>query len=295
MNLKNFDPDHFFRRQTWPSVLAIGSGLTVLLGVLDYFTGAELSLSVFYLSPILFVTWYAGYRYGILISAASIAIWVAADFLIGRTYSHPFILGWNILVRLSFFLIATNLLTQVKSRLEREQKLALTDSLTQAANHRYFYHISDLEIARARRNGLPFTVAYLDLDDFKSINDQFGHQTGDRLLGALVSVLKKNLRRTDIIARLGGDEFTILFPETDDEEASVLLKKLGPLIQSELEKIQPVSCSIGAVTYLRPPTSVDEMLMDVDRLMYLAKRNGKGRHFHEIAFNPGKVDKQKPD
>ena len=268
MDLKNLDLDHFFSRQSRVTVVTIGSVLVVLLGVLDYFSSPELSLSVFYILPIFFVTWFAGYRYGIQISLASIAIWVVADFLIGRTYSHPFIIGWNILVRLSFFLITAFLLAQVK------------------------YIMSEREIARARRNGLPLTVAYLDLDDFKSINVQFGHHTGDRLLVSIVSVLKENLRSTDIFARSGEDEFTILFPESDDEAASVLLKKLDILLQSELQQVQPVGCSLGAVTYFRPPTSVDEILKDVYRLIYLSNMSGKDGCFLEIVFNPGYGEKQ---
>jgi predicted signal transduction protein with EAL and GGDEF domain len=197
-----------------------------VIGIIDYLTGYELAISVFYVLPISLVTWLTGRRFGLLASLASAVVWLSADIATGHPYSHPLIPLWNSLIRFAFFVIITMLLCALKRAMQRESELARTDHLTGAVNLRFFYELAQMEIDRLHRYGHPFTLAYIDLDGFKAVNDQFGHATGDRVLHTVVNFIKKHMRKTDVCARLGGDEFALLLPETDQEVARLAISKI---------------------------------------------------------------------
>ena len=115
-----------------------------------------------------------------------------------------------------------------------------------------------------------------DLENFKTVNDRFGHSTGDALLCLVVETIQKNIRATDTLARLGGDEFTILLPETGAESAQVVTHKIQNLVSEVMQRNGwPVTLSMGVVTFISPPTTVDEMLRLCDALMYGAENGGK--------------------
>jgi diguanylate cyclase (GGDEF)-like protein len=187
------------------------------------------------------------------------------------------------IVRLGTFLIMTLILSALKKALEHEKELARTDPLTGVANGRYFITLADMEINRARRYKHSFTVVYIDLDNFKTVNDHFGHSTGDALLRSVAHTIRNNIRATDIVGRLGGDEFAILLPETGPEPAEVITHKVQKVNLDVMQKNEwPVTFSIGVVTFLGPPSTVDEMLKISDVVMYAAKKNGKNAIKYEI-------------
>jgi diguanylate cyclase (GGDEF)-like protein len=206
----------------------------------------------------------------------SAVTWFLADIGTGQHYSNPVIFLWNTLIRLGFFVIVTILIVELKRTLKEEQELARTDFLTKAINPRHFYDLLQLEINRARRYKHPFTMVYLDLDYFKSINDQFGHSTGDKVLRTIATVARKQIRITDLLARLGGDEFAILFPETDQEGAYQIIDRVHKGLQEEMVINQwQVTFSIGVVTFIQTPASVDEAIKISDNQMYQVKSNQK--------------------
>ncbi|MGA6994394.1 MAG: diguanylate cyclase [Candidatus Deferrimicrobiaceae bacterium] len=167
--------------------------------------------------------------------------------------------------------------------LERERVLSSVDPLTGAVNARAFRDRAREEIDRSRRYGRPFTLAYADLDNFKTVNDRFGHSAGDNLLRLVTDIIRKNLRTTDIFARVGGDEFAFLLPETDQVSAHAVLDKIRTKVASSLQAAElPVTLSVGAVVYLSPPDSVDSMIHQADNLMYQAKYSGKNQIRHEV-------------
>ena len=254
------------------------AGLALIggLGFLDYVTGYELAFSLFYLIPVSLVAWRTDQRLGIIAALASALVWLAADVGAGNFYSQPFIYAWNTLIRLSFFVIPVLLLSTLKRTLEREKELARTDYLTGAANSRFFYDLLTMEIDRLQRFGRPFTLAYFDLDNFKIVNDRFGHLAGDDVLRTVVASAKKNLRRTDIMARLCGDEFALLLPETDQESARIAIAKIrGGLLMEMRRHDWPITFSIGVLTCSAAPDSTEELVKIADELMYQAKRDGK--------------------
>ncbi|MDP2183687.1 MAG: GGDEF domain-containing protein [Actinomycetota bacterium] len=256
----------------------IGIGV---LGAADYYTGSELSFSIFYLAPVLFVTWYAGRILGMGYAILSALTWMAMDLASGARYSHAAIPVWNMIVRLGFFNITLYLLDSVKRAHALEQKLSRTDSLTGIANGRQFFERAAVEIARSRRSGLPITLAYVDLDNFKKVNDSLGHSVGDELLRTIALELSGRLRATDLVARLGGDEYGILLPETDYDQAQVVLAKARDGVSSAIgEGGGSVTQTVGAVTFTVVPDSVDEMLHAADTVMYEGKRAGRDRIVH---------------
>jgi diguanylate cyclase (GGDEF)-like protein len=263
-------------RQPKPHLALLGLALVACLGVIDYFTDPEISFAVFYLLPILWVAWVADQWAAIFISVISAAVWLAMDLLAGATYSHPMIPYWNAATRLIFFLIIAMLLSALRHRLDLEEQLARTDALTGVANVRFFTELVNIEIGRARRYKHPFTMLYIDADNFKAVNDQFGHSAGDALLRLLAQAMKEQVRATDIVARLGGDEFAILLPETGYDPAQEVIRKVRHrLLDTMTENGWPVAFSIGAATFNTPPASVTEVIKQADDLMYAAKRGGK--------------------
>jgi len=167
---------------------------------------------------------------------------------------------------------------QVNQVLEREKELARTDVLTGLANRRAFYEALQAERARAARYRRPITLACVDLDNFKKVNDTLGHAVGDELLARVADVLRKTLRLSDTVGRLGGDEFALLLPETDAPSAEALLEKLRSILRRSMEaKNWPVTFSIGAATFLETPPSMEHMIRTADELMYAVKKSGKNR------------------
>lgn len=138
-------------------------------------------------------------------------------------------------------------------------------------------------ISRARRYGHPFSVAYFDADNFKTVNDQLGHHVGSQLLVRIVEVLEQNLRATDVAARIGGDEFAILLPETGAEQSWAVLQKLREKLSVEMRVNDcQVTFSMGLLTCVDAPHSVDEMIKIADGLMYEVKKGGKDAIRQEV-------------
>ena len=256
--------------------VATGFGLVALLGAFDFVTGYEISFSLFYVMPISLVTWFTSRRFGVITSIASALIWLWADVATGRNYSHPLIYFWNTAIRFGFFIIITLLLSELKRILEHERWLSRTDSLTGAVNARYFLESMQLEIDRSVRYKHPFTIAYIDLDNFKVINDRHGHNIGDKVLSAVGSCLRRQLRKIDIVARLGGDEFALLLPETGGAECQAVIAKVQRSLLDEVRTNNwPVTFSIGVLACADPPHTAEELLKLADDLMYSVKNQCK--------------------
>jgi diguanylate cyclase (GGDEF)-like protein len=250
--------------------------LVFLIGVIDYQTGYELAFSLFYLIPICLATWVSGRDLGLLVSILSACEWYLADVLSGHIYTSSLIYLWNTGIRLGFFAVATIMLAALRESLDHERNLSRTDHLTGAANTRAFLEMIQSETDRYERYHHPFTVVYIDLDNFKAVNDRYGHLVGDKVLHAIVADVRKRLRKTDVLGRLGGDEFGLLLPETGQEAAQVVVKKIrdGILSAMQLRKL-PVTASLGVVTCQGVPKSAEILIKAADDLVYSIKNHGK--------------------
>jgi diguanylate cyclase (GGDEF)-like protein len=268
------------------AILVTSVALVMILGIIDHLTGYDIAFSIFYLLPVALVSWFDKRSHAVIISILSAVVWLWADISSGHIYSHPAIPAWNSIMRLGFFLIVAFSLLEIKRLLENEQTFARTDFLTGAANSRAFYYFAQIEIDRSVRFGRPFTIAYIDIDNFKQVNDTFGHIQGDNLLQSVAKTIKDNIRSIDIVARLGGDEFAILFTETNEENVKTALNKVQKKLLSIVKNNNwPVTFSVGAVTCYES-CNLDELIKEVDKLMYIVKERGKNGIEYKIHETP---------
>lgn len=262
-------------KQNKSFIIAIGYIIIGVLGIIDTLTGKELDFSLFYVIPILIVTWHTGLGLGIVFSLISALVWLLSDVLSGNVTLLS-IYAWNTLTRLGFFLTIAFLLSRLLTVLEHEREIAHKDYLTGALNSLFFYNVLQMEINRSLRYKNLFTIAYIDLDNIKTVNDEFGHATGDEVLCFVVNQIKNSLRKVDVVARLGGDEFALLMPETNQKSAQVVLSKLQHNILAGMQKNNwPVTLSIGVLTYIDTPPTANEAIKKVDDLMYSVKKSSK--------------------
>jgi diguanylate cyclase (GGDEF)-like protein len=277
-NVFDYFTIHFLEGQSKKAILFFCFVLIIGIGLCDYWAGADVGLSIFYLIPISIATWFAGIRGGLIVSGLSALIWFGAKWAVVDTFDLVKPL-WDAGIRLAFF----SVIVFQQNALKREQVRSRRDTLTGAGNRRYFQENARRELDRSKRYNRPFTVVYMDLDNFKKVNDTNGHDTGDTLLQIVTTILKKNVRSTDTIARLGGDEYALLLPETGADEAKRAMQKIhAKLLIAMQRKNWPVTFSIGVVTFETSPDSVESMIKVVDELMYSAKRNGKNQVMYEV-------------
>lgn len=250
-----------------------------VVGLVDFLTGPKITLSLFYLVPVAVASWFGGATIAALTSSFAAFVWLFAELASSRLDSDVFVYAWNCATRLLLLLMVALLLARLRVMLERERDMSRTDPLTGLLNLRAFREALVVELLRLQRYGQPFSLAFIDVDDFKQVNDSRGHGEGDELLKALAGVLRDSSRGTDVVARHGGDEFVVLYPVVDQAAARAVIDGLSSRAKAAMEQGNwPVSLSIGVVTCERGDDvpAVDALLAYADRLMYGAKACGKG-------------------
>lgn len=279
---------NFLAQQSRSLHLGLGIALSAAMGLLHYLTGPYLVFSIFYLLPVCLVSFFVGRGSGVLVSVVSGVASLVAELATEPGFLHPLIPYWNAAARLGVFVAFTIVLSELRDVLHREKELARTDALTGAANPRLFAETLNNEIRRSRRSHSPLTLAYLDIDNFKAVNDESGHAAGDALLRQAVEAIRQSLRATDVVARLGGDEFVILLPDTGQRQAETALQKLRrSLVQAGATGRWPVTFSIGVVTWAGGTERAEELVKIADELMYAAKKAGKDRIAFGVPREPG--------
>ena len=274
-----------YKIRSLPKILLIALGSLIIGGAvyIDRATGQNPSFLCFYLMPVSFFIWFTTRRIGVLVSVLCAAVWLVEN---ASDKAHLFlseISYLNMSIELVFFFLVTLLLSSLKEALGINEELSRVDALTGAVNRRAFYDLAGREIARLERYKHPFTVAYMDIDNFKVVNYRFGHKAGDQLLRSVADTVRKNLRKLDIVSRFGGDEFTMLLPETGAEAAQVVLSRMRNILLNIMETNKwPVTFTFGTVTFLKPPSSVEEMVKKVGSLMYSGKDSGMNTIEQEI-------------
>lgn len=257
--------------------------IVIALGIVDHFTGYEISFSIFYIFPILVTAWFRGRPSGIIIAFLSALTWLAADLTSGHSYSHNLIPLWNMSMRFCVFTIMVFLLSAVKKNLDLQNTLLRLDVLTGLDNVKSFMERANIEKSRSARFKRPFTIAYIDIDNFKQLNDTFGHVKGDILLREVGKAIRENIRTYDITGRFGGDEFVLLFPETDNEQARPVVNKIKSCVEEVLKKhFEPLTLSIGVLTVSKPDYPMDGMIKISDDLMYSVKKKNKNGIAYDV-------------
>ncbi len=248
--------------------------------------GLMLMLSVFYLVPNRFA------------NHVAVSLLTVAAFLNTAVFTIPDVPTMHILagaIHLILISVASAVTFSRTSYHKRRQfmhnlrlrQLAATDTLTRAYNRNKFNEELWREINRYRRTQAPLSITLMDLDDFKTINDRFGHLQGDRVLVQFARAIRHEIRVTDVFARWGGEEFALLLPATTSAQAGELAQRLlrvtnllhleSPVLHdpSQVERV-PVHCSFG-ITEMRPDDTIETLVQRADRMLYLAKEAGRNR------------------
>jgi len=162
---------------------------------------------------------------------------------------------------------------------EEIYRLTTTDGLTQVYNKRYFMEMLEREISRSQRYGRPLSLLMFDIDHFKKVNDSFGHLAGDYVLQHLADVVKRRIRREDIMARYGGEEFAIILPEIDQYSAKQFAEKIRALVEKTTFTFEDtsieVTISVGVATSIVEDSNPLEFIKIADEKLYEAKNGGR--------------------
>ena len=259
-----------------PPALVFGLSVAYILAVatLDWYTGPAIFLSLFYLPAIAISAWY-----GNRLLAHAAAVLAGVSWMVGTRAWEAYgidVAIWNAAIAVATFMVVAKIIVDLNQTMARIHEQATTDSLTGALNRRAFMDRLNTEIELQRRHGLPFSVAYCDLDDFKEINDRFGHQVGDEVLRTFVDVCRGRLRKTDIVGRVGGDEFALLlFGATEAASLDALKKLRADVLQKLQDRGWPLTISVGVAAFAAAPANAEEVIGKADEVMYRAKRGGK--------------------
>jgi diguanylate cyclase (GGDEF)-like protein len=184
---------------------------------------------------------------------------------------------------LEIFAVQAVAALQSAQQVEEIKRLTFIDGLTPAYNHRYFQEAIVREIHRHERSGHDFALAMLDIDNFKRINDTFGHPVGDEILKGLVEVLMSNARDTDVVSRYGGEEFAIIFSDTPLASARDAASRMLDLVarrefpMPQIGRTLRVAVSIGVAVYPHDGTTATDLVARADNALYFAKKNGKNQ------------------
>ncbi|MBY0346165.1 MAG: GGDEF domain-containing protein [Neisseriaceae bacterium] len=274
---------------TSASLFALAFVVIVLIWILDFAFGSSITINALYTFPVLFITWFLGMRPGLaMVALCCIALemthWV-------NELNGSNLLDWFSFHVFAFGVITNQLILLTMTHFLREKMTALTiwansDPLTKLSNRRAFITTLEHEFERARRYHHAFAIAFLDLDNFKHMNDTFGHNEGDILLQAVATSMKTNSRASDTVARLGGDEFAVLITETNPEQAAMVLSKISTAIRDNCKARQwPVGVSLGSVCFLAVPENPEIAIKMADELMYEVKKNNKNGDNHHVFTN----------
>ena len=251
--------------------------LTAILvpATLQIATDAEFTFAALELLPVLVIAWMGGKRNGLLLAFLAVAMWAVSDIVSERQFSAPWVPWANAATRLMTYSVVALLAAQLRLQFEREHELATQDALTGLQNRRAFLEAGDAEVERSKRYGRSLAVIFLDIDDFKQINDSKGHAAGDAALHATARALLAALRSSDQVARLGGDEFAVLLPETGYDAAVETGRKIHLAVNMALEGFPPLKASIGVAWFEEVDRLFPAMLKAADELMYKVKESGK--------------------
>jgi len=182
-------------------------------------------------------------------------------------------------------IFATQAVTAMQSARQYEEikRLTFIDALTPAYNHRFFQEALTKELHRHARTGHELGLAMLDIDNFKRINDTFGHPVGDEILKGLVEELMRNARDTDVVARYGGEEFAIIFPDTPAASARDAANRFRELVErrefplAQIGRTLQITVSIGVAVFPRDGATAADLIARADAALYIAKKQGKNR------------------
>jgi diguanylate cyclase (GGDEF)-like protein len=222
------------------------------------------------------------------LTVGSILVSVLLTFLISTVFgNNPGVQGYSLAVIIPAIIVSItghynlNLYFDLEQSHQEIRALANTDDLTQIFNRRHFFELAKRELERSRRNSHALAIILFDIDDFKSINDSYGHLAGDFILKESCQACKAIVRPYDVFARFGGEEFIFLLPDTDTARAKAVADRLRLLIAQHVVAYNGISVritiSVGIAVFDSKKDTLDDLISRADNALYRAKRLGKNR------------------
>ena len=269
-------------RLTVAQTLLIAAIMLVAAAGLDFLIDANTLSGPFtalYMVPVGFVAWVIGIRYGLATAVVVTAVeGLISDYGLAHR-ARPFTVATTvglILMELLAMVAIAILMARLRAALEQERNLSRKDPLTGLENLRAFWEELEIEVERMGRDKRPLAVVYIDVDDFKMVNDSFGHENGDDVLRMVGRTLKDSVRAIDTTARVGGDEFALILPNADESVAKIVVERLRSKFATFLnQKGLKATLSIGVAVFHKPPARIEEAVAVADQVMYEAKGLGK--------------------
>lgn len=256
----------------------ISALLIALVAGLDYATGSQFEVAALYVAAIMYAAWSGGRTCGLAAAALATAAIVVLGLVQGSPYSSFLYFAINVVNKALIAVAVAFVVARARQDHMLATENARTDPLTRLANRRAFEERLTLEARRSAREPAALCCAFVDIDDFKEVNDQLGHDVGDAVLVAVAQAIAARLRGADLAARLGGDEFCVLLPGIGREEALAVTNRIRDELLAAMEKGGwAVTFSIGLAMVDGVGASPAELIAQADRLMYEAKRSGKNR------------------
>lgn len=245
--------------------------MVILIGYADYVSGPEIGFSLFYLAPVVAAAWYVGRSAAVSVALTAAVCWFTADYLIRVSLGLSL---WNGLTRLVIYTAQGWLVATLREDRRREARLARTDAVTELANSRSFYESMD-ELAA---DGETVSAMFLDLDNFKRVNDHFGHAAGDAVLRRVALAMTRAVRETDVVARIGGDEFAVLLHDVDERASAAVAVRIIDGIRAIARDYDGTDfgASIGVAICRAGQVEPANLIRIADAALYEAKQVQKG-------------------
>lgn len=253
----------------------------------DYVVGQHIDTSIFHLVPIAYVAFYGKRWQTITLVTLSELLYTGIEIIVLMHQSPLFAILWNSLARGILFMIIAIGAQKLGVSYQREAHFSNHDPLTGALNRRALERL--LLEHMMLTESWPLTIAYIDIDNFKQVNDRLSHAAGDALLSNTIRLLSFNARKGDRIGRLGGDEFMAIYPGANEAMAKTIVIRQRDAIHDYYQrKAFGTSLSIGVVTFHHSPADMMEMIRQADAAMYQAKNSGKSQIIYSSYFSsPG--------
>lgn len=258
------------------AILALVVLLQASVTLTDYMTGPFVHFTLFYLLPICLAGSLISVRLAYLLAfLATLTLSLTLFQGFGVISAHQLI--WSTFTNAVIFIAAAYFSQKASVIVAELDEQSMFDALTKANTRRSFFELGNVALAHLRETQRPVSVAFFDLDDFKDVNDNLGHEAGDRLLVAVASSIRKNLRAEDLFGRLGGDEFAILFDGIGSESIEQVVARLMTKVKEAIEPVTTgVTFSVGVVSCkMDKPITMDEAVAMADKAMYESKRTSK--------------------
>lgn len=251
----------------WQALLIVAVN-TIAVTVLVHLENATEFTLAFYMLNVGFATAAFGEHVGVASAALSVMALLQLNLM---TDQQP-----RRLVEIGLLLAVLLTIVAILSRINRMQEHAIIDAVTGLRNHRYFQVRLRDELKRSQRANVPTGLIVLDLDNFKRVNDRFGHATGDAILRKVSQVLERNARAADVVCRYGGEEMAVVLPGASLADAGRVAERFRQAVEQMGEpEGQPVTVSVGVACYPQHGPQIDELIAAADAAMYQAKRAGK--------------------